>query len=88
MTAIAALIWIALVWVLPFVVASKIGKGKNRRGWIYALLGGWIGVIILACISPAVDAVLEAKERKVRELELDARLAQLTLGSDQAKTGV
>jgi NADH:ubiquinone oxidoreductase subunit 6 (subunit J) len=80
------LIWVALVLVLPFVVADKIGKGKGRRGWIYALLGGWIGVIVLACVSPAVtvDPVLEAKERRIRELELDARIEQLTSGNDKA----
>jgi hypothetical protein len=76
----AVLIGVILVCVLPFVVAHKIGWGKGRRGWIYALLGGWIGVIILACISPAtppVDPVLAEKERRVRELELDARLRAL-----------
>ena len=77
MSAVVALIWIGVFWVAPFIVASKIGTPKGRRGWIYALLGGWVGVIILACIGPAVDPALAAKERHVRELELDARLAVL-----------
>jgi hypothetical protein len=61
----------------PIIVGHKLGKRRNRIGWLYGLLLGWLGVVILACLSPAADPALAEKERRVRELELDARIAAL-----------
>jgi hypothetical protein len=44
---------IALFWVLPAFVGYRIGLGKNRAGWAWGLLLGWIGVIIVACLGPS-----------------------------------
>jgi hypothetical protein len=44
-----------IVWVLPIVVGHKIGAEKNRAGWAWGLLLGWIGVIIVAYLGPATS---------------------------------
>jgi hypothetical protein len=41
-----------LFWAGAIFVAHKIGEIKNRTGWAWGLFLGWIGVIILACLSP------------------------------------
>ena len=46
------LLWIAIAWVAPIVVGYMIGVRKNRMGWLWGLLLGWLGVIILAFLSP------------------------------------
>lgn len=46
-----ALVFIALFWLAPIFVGYKIGAAKNRNGWLWGLLLGWIGVIIVACLS-------------------------------------
>ena len=70
------LVFIGIFWIAPFFVAYNIGKSKHRRGWIYALLGGWIGVIILACQSRRCRSGAGGEGALGRELELDARLAR------------
>jgi hypothetical protein len=49
----AILLFAVIFWVLPIVVGHKIGAGKNRAGWAWGLLLGWLGVIILACLGSA-----------------------------------
>jgi hypothetical protein len=46
--------WIAVVifMIPPTIVGYKIGAKKNRAGWAWGLLLGWIGVIIVACLGP------------------------------------
>ena len=39
-------------WIAAVVVAAKIGAKKNRAGWAWGLFLGWIGVAIVACLSP------------------------------------
>ncbi len=39
-------------WIAAVVVATKIGAKKNRAGWAWGLFLGWIGVAIVACLSP------------------------------------
>jgi hypothetical protein len=41
-----------IIWVLPIIVGNKIGKGKGRTGWAWGLLLGWLGVVIVALLSP------------------------------------
>jgi hypothetical protein len=48
---VTALIFIATMWVLPIFVGKSIGDRKGRAGWAWGLLLGWLGVIIVACLS-------------------------------------
>ena len=47
------LLFAAIFWVAPIVAGHKIGAGKNRAGWAWGLLLGWIGVLIVALLGPA-----------------------------------
>jgi hypothetical protein len=49
------LVFAVFVWVLPIFVGHKIGAPKNRAGWAWGLLLGWLGVIIVACLGPVAD---------------------------------
>ena len=44
------LIVIAVLWVLPIFIASSMGKPKGREGWMYGILLGWLGVLLLAAL--------------------------------------
>ena len=46
------LVYIGLTWALPIYISLRIGRGKNRMGWLYGLLLGWIGVLIVWMRSP------------------------------------
>ena len=46
------LIYVGLTWALPIYVGNRIGRGKNRTGWLYGLLLGWLGVLIVWMRSP------------------------------------
>jgi hypothetical protein len=50
---VSFLLFAAICWVLPIAVGHKIGQEKQRAGWAWGLLLGWLGVIILACLGPA-----------------------------------
>jgi hypothetical protein len=45
-------IWVLIVifWVVPIFVAIKMGKPKGREGWLYGILLGWLGVLLLAVL--------------------------------------
>src|SRR5690349_21105825 len=45
-----------LSWAGAVFVGHKIGEGKNRKGWAWGLLLGWLGVIVLACLGPGDPA--------------------------------
>jgi hypothetical protein len=51
----AFLIFVAIFWIAPIVVGHSIGVGKNRAGWAWGLLLGWIGVIVVACLGTAEE---------------------------------
>jgi hypothetical protein len=53
-TSLTLLILVA-VWLVPIVVADDIGVDKNREGWVYGLLLGWLGVIVVWLLPPAKD---------------------------------
>lgn len=44
-------LFLVLLWVIPFALAVWFGRQKGRRGWLYGLLLGWIGVFILASLD-------------------------------------
>ena len=43
---------VALVWLLPVVITTHLGFSRDRRGWMWGLFLGWLGVLILACMRP------------------------------------
>jgi hypothetical protein len=46
------LLWAALFWVAPIVVAKNVGDRKGRgHAWVWGALIGWIGVIVVALQS-------------------------------------
>jgi hypothetical protein len=63
-------------WIAPIAVGHKIGAPKNRQGWLWGLLLGWIGVIIVACLSESHPQLTD-KQREVAELEAEVKLAEL-----------
>jgi hypothetical protein len=73
----AILLFAIVFWIAPVFVGHKIGAPKNRQGWLWGLLLGWIGVIIVACLSDHQSASLSAKQREVAELEAEVRLDEL-----------
>ena len=46
------LVFVLFFWVAPVFVGQKVGETKNRAGWAWGLLLGWLGVIIVACLGP------------------------------------
>jgi len=80
----AALLFIAVFWIAPIFVGQKIGSPKQRAGWAWGLLLGWLGVAVVACLSnkdprvAARDVALTAKQRVIAELEAEVRLAELS----------
>src|SRR5438552_7288554 len=53
---LAVLLFVLFFWVAPVFVGHKSGEPKNRTGWAWGLLLGWLGVIILACLGPGDGA--------------------------------
>jgi hypothetical protein len=47
-------IWIlflvTIIWLLPIYISQQIGQSKNRVGWPWGLLLGWLGVIVIALL--------------------------------------
>lgn len=71
--------WFFIVlWVTAVIAGHYLGQSRGRRGWAWGFLLGWLGVLILLCMSK-VDPTptLTATELQVRELEAQARLAEL-----------
>lgn len=44
-------VYVLIFWLAPIGVSGAMGRAKNRTGWLYGLLAGWLGVIILACLG-------------------------------------
>jgi NADH:ubiquinone oxidoreductase subunit 6 (subunit J) len=67
---------VLVFWVGAIIVAQVLGSKKGRKdGWAFGFLLGWIGVIIVACLSDKTP--LTAKQREVAELEAEVKLAEL-----------
>jgi hypothetical protein len=49
-SAIGGLIVIGILWIVPIFVGRRIGDRKGRNGWVWGLLLGWIGVIVVAVL--------------------------------------
>jgi len=66
------------VWIAPIVVGQKLGAPKNRAGWAWGLFLGWLGVIIVACLSTKSRVgASPPKQREMTQLETEVRLAEL-----------
>ena len=73
-TGVAVLfVWGVVWWALPIAVANGLGHRRNRKGWEYGLLLGWLGVLILSCTSYLPSPA----EIQVRELEAQQKLNEL-----------
>jgi hypothetical protein len=46
-----ALLFILFFWIAPVFVGHMVGSPKNRAGWAWGLLLGWVGVVIVACLG-------------------------------------
>ena len=78
--------YLGLLWVLPIIIATELGESRGRNGWLWGFFLGWLGVLILACMSNPNRAHqlrdpqlrdLQVRELEVRELEAKVRLAEL-----------
>ena len=68
-------LWLLLsfFWALPVLVAHTIGQRRNRTGWVYGFMLGWLGVLIVSCTS-----YLPSKaEIRLREVEAKRQLGEL-----------
>jgi hypothetical protein len=45
--------FVVLLWAVPFALAVWIGTRSGRRGWVYGLFLGWLGVFILTYLGDA-----------------------------------
>ena len=66
---------VAIFWICPILYGQHLGARRNRAGWAYGLLLGWLGILILACTSYLPSDA----ERQVRELEAERRLNELNV---------
>jgi hypothetical protein len=76
--AIGVIIVIGIMSVLPIYVAHQIGTSKNRLGWVWGFLLGWLGVIVVALLPPKGSPV-SARERlewEQRQRWLDEQYAK------------
>jgi hypothetical protein len=70
-------IFLSVFWFIPMALADNIGRKKNRGGFWWGCLFGWLGVLIVACLGriPTVEEL--ELERQHRELQIQALQQQL-----------
>jgi hypothetical protein len=52
MTVIEVLVAVTVLWILPVWVCVAQGDVRNRNGWAWGLLLGWIGVLMIFLLPP------------------------------------
>lgn len=62
---------ITFAWVIPIVWCGQLGRSRRRNGWLWGVLLGWLGVLILALMRPASPA------ERLADLEAEKHLAEL-----------
>jgi len=48
---VASLVGLGVLLVAPVFICYRMGRARNRRGWPYAFLLGWPGVLLLALLG-------------------------------------
>lgn len=63
------------------IITIHLDQIRGRAGWMWGFWAGWLGVLILACMSNPDGAPKmrdsQMRELEVRELEAKVRLAEL-----------
>jgi signal peptidase I len=55
-TPVAIALAILVFWIAPIYVAHQVGvRGGRHDGWVFGILGSWIGVAVAAALIPKVD---------------------------------
>src|SRR4051794_1951948 len=67
---VAEIGFIVVVWIAPLFVAVVLGDKKGRRGWLYGLVLGWIGVLFLVALRPVLGSPADTK-MKVSSAQVD-----------------
>ena len=80
----AAFLFVCFFWIIPIVVARDIGDRRNRAGWVYGLLLGWIGVLIVSLTSYLPSDA----EIQMRELEAQHRLNEIGVSPAPKPIGI
>jgi hypothetical protein len=68
------IVFVGLFWIAPIFAGHMLGQSRDRTGWMWGLLLGWLGVLILACMKPIPTHELVANA----EAEERIRLARAT----------
>jgi hypothetical protein len=66
---------IIISWILAVIVAARIGsriKGRPTLGLLLGLFLSWIGVIIIALVSPTHDMLVLREEERL-QVQREAR---------------
>jgi len=64
----ALIVFAAIFWIAPIFVAHQLGLSRNRTGWVWGLLLGWLGVFIVALMKPIPAHEQLANQHAEREL--------------------
>ena len=63
---------VIFLWILPILVAGRIGRQKGRIGWLWGRELSWLGGIIVSNLKPldgsAADVGREARETEEAQL--------------------
>jgi predicted RNA-binding Zn-ribbon protein involved in translation (DUF1610 family) len=68
----AVLTGAVILWVVPIFVARSQGRAKNRSGIAYGFFLGWLGVLILALLSPLPSAERRECPHCLEEMHAEA----------------
>ena len=44
---LSTILFVFVFWIAPVIVAVRLGHQRGRNGWIWGILLGWIGVVIM-----------------------------------------
>jgi hypothetical protein len=78
MYSVPAGVFVGLVWLLPIYICDDIGQKKNRGGFWWGFLLGWLGVAIVACLGRVPTRDELELQRLHQELQVKALQRQLS----------